>query len=129
MDLDWIRQYCLSFPSATENVQWGDDLVFKVGGKMFAVTGLDSVTHGLSLKCTHHDFAELTEKPGIKPARYLARAQWISLESVNVLPLQEVKRLLQQSYELVLARMSKKQREVLMKAGRPKGRRRKKTER
>jgi predicted DNA-binding protein (MmcQ/YjbR family) len=129
MDLEWLRQYCLSFPSATENVQWGDDLVFKVGGKMFAVTGLNSVGHGFSFKCTHDDFAELIEKPGITPARYLARAQWVALESGDVLPLQEVKRLLRQSYELVLARMSKKQQLALTAADCTKARPQKKTKR
>lgn len=42
MDIESVRAYCLSFPHATENVQWGADLVFKIGGKMFAVIGLDA---------------------------------------------------------------------------------------
>ena len=41
MNVDWLRELCLSFPGATEQIQWGYDLVFKVGGKMFAVTPLE----------------------------------------------------------------------------------------
>ena len=40
MNIDWLREHCLSLPHATETVQWGDDLVFKIGGKMFAVVAL-----------------------------------------------------------------------------------------
>ena len=38
MNVDWLRELCLSFPHATEQIQWGSDLLFKVGGKMFAAT-------------------------------------------------------------------------------------------
>jgi predicted DNA-binding protein (MmcQ/YjbR family) len=70
---DWIRKHCLSLPHTTETVQWGNDLVFKVGGKMYAVMALDPGPHVLSFKCSPEDFAELTERPGIIPAPYLAR--------------------------------------------------------
>jgi hypothetical protein len=39
MDVESIRSYCLSFPQATENLQWGDDLCFKIGGKIFVTLG------------------------------------------------------------------------------------------
>jgi len=39
-DIDWIRKFCLSLPDATENMQWGEDLCFKVRGKMFTVVDL-----------------------------------------------------------------------------------------
>ena len=41
MDAEWLRRLCLSFPGTTEQIQWGYDLLFKVGGKMFAVTPLE----------------------------------------------------------------------------------------
>ena len=60
MDIESVRAYCLSFPHATENVQWGADLVFKIGGKMFAVIGLDAGSdHCMSFKATPEKFAEL----------------------------------------------------------------------
>ena len=50
MNIDQLRKICLSFPGATEQIQWGDDLLFKVGGKMFAVTPLEPARLWLSLK-------------------------------------------------------------------------------
>jgi predicted DNA-binding protein (MmcQ/YjbR family) len=51
MDVEWVRRYCMSMPHATETVQWGADLVFKIGGKMFAVTVLEPAKVWLSFKC------------------------------------------------------------------------------
>jgi predicted DNA-binding protein (MmcQ/YjbR family) len=113
MGVEWVRRYCLSFPHATEQVQWGDALVFKVGGKMFAVTRLEPAGVYLSCKCTAEEFGELTELPGIIPAPYLARAQWIALEREDALPKAEIKRLLRTSYDLVFAKLTKKSRAAL----------------
>jgi predicted DNA-binding protein (MmcQ/YjbR family) len=108
MNIEWLRRYCLSFPHATEQVQWGNDLVFKVAGKMFAAAPLEPAPVVLSFKCTPELFAELTERPGIRPAAYAARYHWISLEADEALPLQETKKLLRQSYDLVFAKLPKK---------------------
>jgi|SRR5579875_136439 len=108
MEIEWLRRHCLSFPHATEQVQWGNDLVFKVGGKMFAVAPLEPAPAFVSFKCTPEMFAELIERPGIKPAAYLARNKWVSLESEAALPAQETKALLRQSYDLVFAKLPKK---------------------
>src|SRR5213594_973184 len=101
MNIDWVRRWCLSFPHATENVQWGDDLVFKIGGKMYAVAALEPGDHWLSFKCTPEDFADLVERPGVVPAPYLARANWVALETEDALSRAEIQRLLRQAYELV----------------------------
>ncbi|MGH9674567.1 MAG: MmcQ/YjbR family DNA-binding protein [Bryobacteraceae bacterium] len=114
MATDWVRRHCLSFPHATENLQWGNDLVFKIAGKMFAVTPLDPAPVCLSFKCTPEEFAELIERPGIIPAPYMARAQWVALETWNALRREDLRRLLRQSYELVLARLPKKTRANLL---------------
>jgi len=108
MNIDWIRKYCLSPPHSTETVQWGDDLVFKIGGKMYAVAALEPGDHWLSFKCTPDDFARLVEQPGIVPAPYMARAQWVALETADALPRAEIKRLIRQAYDLVLAKLPKK---------------------
>jgi predicted DNA-binding protein (MmcQ/YjbR family) len=113
MTVDWIRRVCKALPHTTENVQWEIDLVFKVGGKMYAIAPLEPARVWLSFKCTPEDFAELTQRPSIIPAPYMARASWISLENADALPAAEVKRLLKQSYELVLARLPKKMRAEL----------------
>jgi predicted DNA-binding protein (MmcQ/YjbR family) len=114
MSVDWVRRHCLSFRHTTEAVQWGHDLVFKVAGKMYAAMPLEPPFDvWLSFKCTPEEFAELTERPGIIPAPYMARAYWIALENEHALPAAEVKRLLRQSYELVLAKLPKKRRAAL----------------
>jgi predicted DNA-binding protein (MmcQ/YjbR family) len=100
-------------------MQWGDDLVFKVGGKMYAVMPLIPAPVRLSFKCTPEEFADLVERPGVIPAPYMARAQWVALESFEALPRAEIKRLLRQSYELVFAKLPKKTQADLAKP--PKG--------
>ena len=114
MNVDWVRRYCLSLPHTTEQVQWGHDLVFKIAGKMYAAMPLEPPFDvWLALKCTPEEFAELTERPGIIPAPYMARAYWIALESDGALPVAETRRLLRQSYELVMARLPQKTRAAL----------------
>lgn len=103
-----MRQHCLSFPHATENIQWVKDLVFKVGGKMFAVAALEPGEHVFSFKCTPEKYAELVERPGIVPAPYLARSQWVAFERVDALPRAETKELLRVSYDLVFAKLPRK---------------------
>jgi predicted DNA-binding protein (MmcQ/YjbR family) len=116
MNIDQLRKLCLSFAGVTEQIQWGDDLLFKVGGKMFAVTSLEPRKVWISLKASPENFAELTERPGVIPAPYLARAKWISLESADALPDPEISQLVRESYELVLAKLPQKIRESIAKA-------------
>jgi predicted DNA-binding protein (MmcQ/YjbR family) len=108
MDIDWIRQYCLALPHTTEEVQWGDDLVFKIGGKMYAAVALEPGGQWLGFKCSPEDFTELIERPGIIPAPYLARAHWVSLETSEAFPRTEVERLLSQAYALTFAKGTKR---------------------
>jgi predicted DNA-binding protein (MmcQ/YjbR family) len=115
VNIEQLRELCLSFPGVTEQIQWGDDLLFKVGGKMFAVTRLEPAKVWLSLKANPEHFAELTERPGIIPAPYLARAKWIALESPDAVPNAELSQLLRESYELVLAKLPRKMRESVAK--------------
>jgi predicted DNA-binding protein (MmcQ/YjbR family) len=114
MDIEQVHAYCLSFPHVTEEVLWGNDLVFKIGGKMFAVIGLDpSSDHCMSLKCTPEKFAELTERNGIVPAPYVARYHWVALESFTALGAKELKSLLRNAYDLVFEKLPKKLRAQL----------------
>ncbi len=61
MSVESIRGFCLSFPYATEKLQWGEVLCFKVGGKIFALLSLSSVPPRLMFKCEPEKFAELVE--------------------------------------------------------------------
>src|SRR4051794_29310670 len=108
MAVEWVRRFCLALPHSTETVQWGNDLVFKVSGKMYAVLALEPGKHWISFKCSDQEFAELVEMPGIIPAPYLARAKWVALESEDALPRVELERFLRQAYGLVVAKLPKK---------------------
>jgi predicted DNA-binding protein (MmcQ/YjbR family) len=122
-DIDWVRELCLGFPHATEQVTWGADLTFRISGKIFAVTVLEPAKVWLSFKSSPENFAELTERNGIIPAPYLARAQWVALETRDALAKQELAALLRESYELVLAKLPKKTREALLQPPRARGKR------
>jgi len=116
MNVDWLREVCLSFPGATEQIQWSSDLLFKVGGKMFAATPLEPAPVFLSFKAEPESFAQLTERPNIIPAPYLGRAQWVGLQTKDALPADELARLLRDSYDLVFAKLPKKTRDAVSNA-------------
>jgi predicted DNA-binding protein (MmcQ/YjbR family) len=107
MDLDSIRNYCLSLPHATEDIQWGNDLLFRISGKIFTGISLDP-PHSLSFKCTPEKFDELIELDGIIPAPYTARNKWVMLERLEALNDSELKRLIKISYEMIFAKLTKK---------------------
>jgi predicted DNA-binding protein (MmcQ/YjbR family) len=113
MNTDWVRELCLSFPQTTEHIQWGEVLVFKVAGKIHALTALQPSKTWLTFKASPENFVELTERPGIIPAPYLAHAKWVALETKDALPLDELASLLRESYDMVVAKLPKKTREAL----------------
>jgi predicted DNA-binding protein (MmcQ/YjbR family) len=109
LDVDWVRKLCLSFPDVTEDIPWGDDLCFKVRGKIF--TGMvlsDGRFPRITLKSAPEKFHELLELEGISPAPYVGRYKWVMLANSNVLPSDELEALIRQSYELVAAKAPKK---------------------
>ena len=121
MDIESVRKFCLSLPHTDEKVQWVNDLLFRVGEKMFAVAALEP-SHGvaLSFKCTPEKFAELVEQEGIIPAPYMARHHWVGLERFDALPDRELKPLLAHAYQMVLEKLPKKVRAGLdAPAGKP----------
>jgi predicted DNA-binding protein (MmcQ/YjbR family) len=113
MNPEWVRERCLSFPSATEHVIWGTDLTFKVAGKIFAHLVLDPAPVWLSFKTTPDNFYELNERPNIIPAPYMARASYVALQTWDALAAEELAALLRESYDLVVAKMPKKTRDAL----------------
>jgi predicted DNA-binding protein (MmcQ/YjbR family) len=109
MDAESIRSFCLSLRHVDEKVQWGNDLLFRIGEKMFAVVALEP-SHGvlLSFKCTPEKFAELVEQDGIIPAPYVARYHWVAFERFDAVPERELKALLTNAYHLVREKLPKK---------------------
>lgn len=121
MNVDSIRAYCLAFPRATENLQWGDDLCFKIAGKIFVMLGLDNPR--LCFKCAPDDFAELVEREDIRPAPYVGRYKWVMLDRLDALADTELKDLIANSYEMVAAKAPKKGGKLGVRAARKKPRR------
>ena len=106
-----LKKYLPSRPAATAKVQWVEDEVYKVGGKMFAVRWLKGTM--LSFKASDDSFEILTQIGGIIPAPYLARAKWVTLDRLDRLSDPELKGYLKRAHALVLAGLPKKvQREL-----------------
>ncbi|HTP85625.1 MAG TPA: MmcQ/YjbR family DNA-binding protein [Bryobacteraceae bacterium] len=103
-------------PRTTESVQWGEHLVFKVGGKVYAVVALEPARICLSFKTTPEEFASLTEIPGVVQAPYFARKQWVALETFDAVPAAELERLLRQAYNLIYAKLPRKTQAALAAA-------------
>ena len=119
MNVEELRKICLGFVGTTEQIQWGDNLLFKVGGKMFAVTALEPAPVWLSFKASAELFVELTERPGIIPAPYLARAKWVALENRDAVTRQELGELLRMSYDMVVEKLPRKVKGSLSKLSAP----------
>jgi predicted DNA-binding protein (MmcQ/YjbR family) len=107
MHAEELRKHCLTFPGATEHEIWGNDLTFKVGNKMFAHTVLEVAPVWLSFKTSDEKFAELLERQDVIPAPYLARAKWVALETREAIPAGELRELLREAYDLVVAKLPK----------------------
>jgi predicted DNA-binding protein (MmcQ/YjbR family) len=104
-----LRTLLGRWPGVTEDVKWGDHLVFSVANKMFAVYCFRGDHAGtVSFKVPDDRFLEFTDRPGIAPAPYLARAKWIQLSKATVMPAAELRLLLRGSYELVRAKLARK---------------------
>ena len=106
-----IRAYLGALPGATLSVQWGDDHVYKVGGKMFAVMrSPEAKQQSISFKAGEDSFAILTQEEGIIPAPYLQRAKWVQLDRLSRLKPAELKAYLARAHALVAAGLTKKAR-------------------
>jgi predicted DNA-binding protein (MmcQ/YjbR family) len=104
---------CLALPGATMTVQWGDDQVYKVGGKMFAVMGRSVPQGGVSFKASDVAFEVLTETGRAIPAPYLARAKWVKFDDLEALDADEVADWLKSAHGLIASKLTKKVRAEL----------------
>ena len=108
MTTDQIAAFCLALPGAREDFKWGSNRVFSVAGnKMFAI--LDFLGENLAFKVDDDLFLGYIDRPGVRPAPYLARARWISMNA-RQLPLgdDELRQLLTRSHQLVVRRLPKR---------------------
>lgn len=104
--LKTLIRFCRTLPHATEDVKWEKDLVFSVGGKMFAVFDQEDLLQ-FSFKAPAEEFNRLTKLPHIIPAPYLARAHWVAVQREAKLPTALLKELLKGSRQLVFDKLPK----------------------
>jgi len=112
MNIEELRAFCLSLPAVTEDIKWGDNLVFSVGEKLFCLADLTPPLR-VSFKVPEEQFAELAGTTDIIQAPYFARNMWISVLNESRLSRQQWEHFLRQSYRLVKAKLPKKTRESL----------------
>lgn len=108
MDLPNLESLCLSFPGATEDLKWGHDLCFCVGGKMFLVTCPDTFPISASIKVLDEEFEAFLGRDGCSPAPYVAKYKWILVDDIQRFSASEWQHLARQSYNLVRAKLPKK---------------------
>ena len=116
MNLETFVAYCLGKPHVEETLPFGPDtLVMKVAGKMFAVTGLDETDFRLNLKCDPERALKLRDRyPSVRPGWHMNKTHWntIFIEETRLSD-RELEELIDHSYDLVVAKMTKKRRAEL----------------
>ena len=115
MTYDEFNSYCGSLKATTYVVQWGGSHVWKVGGKLFAIGGWNKGQAGYTFKVTPLSYDILKEQPGLRPAPYLASRgmKWIQHYGEPGLSDEDLKAYIKQSYDLVVAKLTKKMRAEL----------------
>jgi predicted DNA-binding protein (MmcQ/YjbR family) len=109
MDLAQFREYCLSKPHATESTPFGPEaLVFKVGGKMFALAALEEVPTRVNLKCDPDLALDLRDRyEQIRPGYHMNKKHWNTVEIEGDIPDAEIRKMIDHSYELVVKSLPK----------------------
>ena len=115
MNLEALRTYCLSKPATTEDRPFGPDtLVFKVMGKMFALTGDEPDPPSVNLKCDPDDALSFRNQfEGVKPGYHMDKKHWNTIELNGDVPESLIFEMIDDSYELVVKGLRKKEREQL----------------
>ncbi len=103
MDLAQFREYCLSKCRTTEGTPFGPDvLVFKVGGKMFALAALDEVPTTVNLKCDPDLALELRDRyEQVQPGYHMNKKHWNTVEIETGIPDAELRKMIDHSYDRV----------------------------
>lgn len=108
MTAEQVATFCLNLPGAHEDIKWGGVRVFSVAEtKMFALFHL-SGRDGLAFKVDADLFLGFCDRPGIRPAPYLARAHWVSMAAPYPLSDNELQALLTRSHQLVVSKLPKR---------------------
>lgn len=123
MRLDTFRDLCLAQPCATEGLPFGPTaLVFKVGGKMFALLELDAIEATANLKCDPEQAVELRERyAGVGPGYHMNKTHWNTVTLASDVPDDEIGDMLRASYALVAAGLPRRMRSALASGRDPLG--------
>lgn len=115
MHIEDFRNYCLSKPGVEEGFPFGEDtLVFKVGGKIFAITGLEAADFRVNLKCDPQYSIELREQhPQIIPGWHMNKQHWNTVYFEDGLSEDLLRSLIDHSYDLIYASLPKKVRDAI----------------
>jgi len=115
MNIEEIRDYCLAKPGVTEGFPFGDTaLVFKVGGKMFALLDLSEESRGISLKCNPELAIELREQHAeVTPAYHFNKQHWNGVNLQGGISDNQLREWIDHSYKLVIDSLPKSRREIL----------------
>jgi predicted DNA-binding protein (MmcQ/YjbR family) len=107
MDLAEFREYCLTKPDTTEGTPFGPEvLVFKVGGKIFALAALDEVPPTVNLKCDPDLALDLRDRyEEVRPGYHMNKRHWNTVEVQGGIPDVELRKMIDHSYELVVKRL------------------------
>ena len=109
MNLEEFREYCLTKANVTEGTPFGEDtLVLKVSGKIFALASLDEVPPRVNLKCDPDLALELRDRyEEVQPGYHMNKKHWNTIELNSRIPAAELRRWINHSYDLVVARLPK----------------------
>jgi len=125
MKLESLRKHAAALPGAVVDVKWGADECASVGGKMYAVFGIEGGrARNVAFKVDAIRFLELTDRPGIVPAPYLARAHWVQVADAKALSDDEARALVERSHALILAKLSRRFRDAIVATRADAGRKR-----
>jgi len=115
MDLEELREYCLSKVGATESMPFGEGvLVFKVAGKIFALAALDEIPATVNLKCDPDLTLELRDRyEQVQPGYHMNKKHWNTVEIDSGIPEAELRKMIEHSYDLVVRALPKAQRDQL----------------
>jgi len=110
MNIESLREYCLSKPDAEETLPFGPDtLVFKVGGKAFLLTGLDSEDLSFNVKCDPDKALELREEfPCVLPGYHMNKKHWNTIVVDGSVSVKQLKEWIDHSYDLVVGKKKSK---------------------
>jgi len=111
MNVDQLKALCSAFPGAASTLHDApaNILVYSIGGKNFAYFKTSEPERWrFSTRVSAERFIELTDMPGVKPARYMGRYHWISIVKVEQFPDDYLHELVQCSYRKALGSLSKK---------------------